>query len=257
MEGAVVEIPNDSQQPLHEGIFVKKGQVLARVRSQQLRILQLQLLQANASLKWAQEEVRRLKPVAGTGGVAANVLWQREAELKMHRTQIGSLKRQLAMIGFSAKHLQALLAFDLSRPAPSGGAAVVDPIVDTIEVRAPIAGRISQFSISPGELVHAHDKLFEIQDTGEIWIKAYYFERDASRLAGGQDAVVRFPANPSLRLKGKVVRIAPELASKDRVLPVWIEVDNPGHFLKEGMLADVTIAVPSGPSALATRDSNK
>lgn len=257
IEGWIVEIPNGSKQPLYEGAPVEKGQVLARIRSQKLRSMQLELLQANASLKWTQDEVARLKPVAKTGGVAAKDLWQREVELKMLRAQIASLKRQLLMIGLSEKHLKALLEVDLTRPMNDSQDPGVDPIVDAIEVRAPISGRLSRFSVSPGELVHAHDKLFEIQDTGEVWIKAYYFEKDASRIAVGQEATVTFPANPALRLQGKVVRIAPQLASKDRVLPVWIEVSNPGHFLKEGMLAEVTVRVPSHPSTLAARKGGK
>jgi multidrug efflux pump subunit AcrA (membrane-fusion protein) len=99
--------------------------------------------------------------------------------------------------------------------------------------------------------------LFEIQDTGDVWIKAYYFERDATQIEVGQDAVLTFPANPSLRLQGKVKRIAPQLASKDRVLPVWIEVTNPGGFLKEGMLAEVDIKVSTIPSTLAARKTRK
>lgn len=274
IEGWIVEIPNSDTRPLHEGVSVKKGQLLARVRSQKLRNMQLELLQANASLKWTENEVERLQPLAKMGGVAAKELWQREAELKMLRSQIASLKRQLAMIGLSQEHLQALLKFDLAGPQKSEArgrrseagnhgqttkakSQKTDPIVDAIEVRAPIAGRIARFSVSPGELVHAHDRMFEIQDTGEVWIKAYYFERDAARIAVGQNATVTFPANPSLRLQGEVVRLAPQLASKERVLPVWIEVANPGHFLKEGMLAEVTVQVPTRPSTLAARKSGK
>ena len=257
IEGWIVKIPNDPQRPLHEGASVRKGQVLARVRSQKLRSMQLELLQANAGLKWTQDAVKRLKPVAKTGGVATKDLWQREAELKVLRSQVVSLKRRLKLIGLTEQHLQSLLKFDLTQPAKSDKESGVDPIVDAIEIRAPITGRISQFSVSPGELVHAHDKLFEIQDTSEVWIKAYYFERAAARIRVGQNAVVTFPSNPNLRLQGKVVRIAPQLASRDRVLPVWIEVSNPKNFLMEGMLADVVVKVPLPPSTLAARKIGK
>eukprot|EP00913_Durusdinium_trenchii_P028463 g26691.t1 len=205
IEGWVAEIPDDPKNPFHEGAYVRKGQVLARVRSQELRNMQLKLLQANAGLAWTQDEVKRLKPVAKSGGVASKDLWQREAELKMLRTQIKSLKRQLSMIGLSQTHLDALLKFDLTRPSKSGMGTAADPIVDTVEIRAPISGQIAKISIAPGELVHAHDKMFEIQNISDVWVKAYYFEQDAPRLDVDQKAVVTFPSNPGLRLQGKVV----------------------------------------------------
>lgn len=287
IDGRVVAISDNQQQPLHEGVSVKRGQVLARVRSQALRNMQLALLQANSRFQWTQAEVTRLRPVAEVGRVPGKELWRLEADLKQLRAQVSSLKRRLTLIGLSRQHLKSLLEFDLTGNQSSelaGRSSEVrgrrsevrnhrqttnakgqktkhnerksDPVVDSIEVRAPIAGRISRFSVSPGELVHGHDKLFEIQRTDEVWIKAFYFERDAARIAVGREAVVTFPANPNLRLEGKVVRISPQLASKERVLPVWIEVRNPNNFLKEGMLAEVVVSVPPVSPTLADRKPN-
>ena len=42
-----------------------------------------------------------------------------------------------------------------------------------------------------------------------------------------------------------MVRISPQMDEKMRVLPVWIEVDNPDHLLKDGMLARVTLMAES------------
>lgn len=257
IDGRVVAISGDQEKPLHEGVPVKRGQVLVRVRSQSLRNMQLELLLANSRFKWTQAEVKRMRPIAQVGGVAGKDVWRLEADLKQLRTRIASLKRRLTLIGLSRQHLKSLLEFDLTRPPKPGLDSQNDPVVDSIEVRAPIAGRISRFSVSPGEPVHGHHKLFEIQHTDEVWIKAYYFERDAARITVGRDAVVTFPADPSLRLEGKVVRIAPQLASPDRVLPVWIEVRNPNNFLKEGMLAEVDVIVPSVSSTLTARKTGR
>ena len=45
--------------------------------------------------------------------------------------------------------------------------------------------------------------------------------------------------------------MAPTLHAGARALPVWIEVDNPGHKLREGMLAELVIrsASPDGQIA--------
>jgi hypothetical protein len=48
-----------------------------------------------------------------------------------------------------------------------------------------------------------------------------------------------------LAITGRVIHIAPTLESSERVLPVWVEVDNPELKLKEGMLAKVAIVTES------------
>jgi hypothetical protein len=72
----------------------------------------------------------------------------------------------------------------------------------------------------------------------------------------GQSAVVTLPSHPNLRLTGDVVRVAPMLASEGRVLPAWIEVENPGGFLKDGMLASVDVHVPSQPTQVVASDGD-
>ena len=62
------------------------------------------------------------------------------------------------------------------------------------------------------------------------------------RLATGTERAVH---------EGKVVRMAPGMNATERVLPVWIEVDNPGGKLIEGMLARVEIDMQSESVALA------
>ena len=61
-----------------------------------------------------------------------------------------------------------------------------------------------------------------------------------------------FPADPNLSRTGEVVRIAPQLISRERVLPIWIEAPNSSGFLKDGMLARVEIDVSAQSSIPST-----
>ena len=106
--------------------------------------------------------------------------------------------------------------------------------------------------------------LFEIQDLSRVWVKAYVFERDVSRVELGQAANVRFAAYPELEASGTVVRISPTMDENERVLPVWVEVVNTDHLLKDGMLARVTLLeksagdqVPGGVAQLMPIESVK
>lgn len=252
---AEVELPTGSKvtatsliegrlQELHvrPGEKVEAGQVLATLRSQPLRDLQLDLLAASVRSSWAEQEVQRLQPLVQAGAVSGKDLWQREADLKTAEQQIASLSRRLTLIGISEQQIKQIRTRATLDARRSDSADV--PLVDTIEIRSPIAGRVADAFLVPGELVHAHDRIVEVQNLDQLWIRAYVREGEAQRVQPGQDAIVTFPANPSLRLHGKVVRTAPALSVGDRVLPLWIEVANPDSFLREGMLARVTIDAP-------------
>ena len=96
--------------------------------------------------------------------------------------------------------------------------------------------------------------------------KGFVYERDANRVQLGQPAHVHFAAYPDLEANGKVVRISPLMHENMRVLPVWVEVSNPDHLLKSGMLARMTIMDESagegrvrgrGPASLASNPPGK
>ena len=124
---------------------------------------------------------------------------------------------------------------DLGVPGAAGA------IVTCLPVRAPADGWLVGWSVVPGQVVQPDDKLFEIHDLSKVWAKGYVFERDAGRIRVGQSARVSFSAYPDLAVAGKIVRTAPIMESSERVLPVWIEVDNPDLRLKQGMLARVAV----------------
>lgn len=231
-------------QTLHvrPGEFVEAGQVLATLHSQPLRDLQLDLLAASVRAAWADREVRRLQPLVEAGAAPGKDLWQREADRKTAQQQMASLSRRLTLIGIPAQQIEQIRARGTLDTPRSGSGDVW--LADTIEIRSPIAGRVAEAFLVPGELVHAHDRILEVQNLDQIWVRAYVREGEAQRVQPGNDAVVTFPANPGLRLQGKIVRTGPTLSLGDRVLPLWIEVANPDSFLREGMLARVTIDAP-------------
>ncbi|MEX0703345.1 MAG: efflux RND transporter periplasmic adaptor subunit [Planctomycetales bacterium] len=245
IEGRVAEIL------VEPGQQVAAGDVVARLASQELRNMQLELLETQAKLDWGRNQVERLRPLAETGMAAARELWERETEAQMLTHRVESLSRKLRLVGLTEAQVDAVRRTDLDAPAN----AVADgmSIVDAVPVRAPLDGRITEFDLVLGQLVHSHDRLFEIQDLKTVWVRAWFFERDAVRVQPGQTAILTFPADPGLRVEGRVLRSGPMLDSAERVLPVWIEVSNPQEFLKERMLAKVVVQVPRvNPGLLVT-----
>jgi cobalt-zinc-cadmium efflux system membrane fusion protein len=240
------------------GQEVQAGDPVATVQSQELRDLQLQFLQTRSRLAWAENEVKRLQPLADSGTVPLNDFWQRQTEAGSLRQDMASLTRRLSLVGVSDEEIQRLREHRLVRDLESSpGTENPAPILDRLTIRAPITGRVAEVFATPGQLVHAHDNLVEIQNTDTVWIKAFLLEEDAPRVQTGQEAEVTFAAHPTLRLTGPVVHVGPTFDSEERLQPVWVEVANPDGFLRNGMLARVRIEVPEAPATAAVEELSR
>ncbi len=243
-----VELPTDRQAiaaPQVEGrvrrILVEPsqqvavGEVLAEVDSLQLRSLQLELLQTVTESRLAQQSLQRLESVSGEGLTPKRQVWELQNEVETLGLHAENVKRQLTLLGLETKAINSLEQADLTQ----AGATVA--LVQTVPVRAPAAGRIVGFHALPGQVVHPDEALFEIHDLSRVWVQGFAYERDASQVAVGQSARVRFAAYPELESAGSVVRISPLMDAHERVLPFWVEVANPEQHLKDGMLARITV----------------
>ena len=218
---------------------VAAGDVLLELDSLQLRSVQLELLQTWTQARLVEQSLHRLEQLGSQGVTAKRQLWEKKSALQTLSLQIESLKRQLTLFGVAPEALRRLEQADLTKPGAGA------ELVQAVPVRAPAAGRIASFNIVPGQVVGRETTLFEIHDLSKVWVKGNVYEKDAHQVHLGQAAHVHFAAYPDLEAKGKVVRISPQMDEKMRVLPVWIEVDNPDHLLKDGMLASVTFMAKS------------
>lgn len=241
VEGRVTRLLADPSQP------VRAGQVLAEVDSLQLRNLQLELLQAAAQMRWAKQSLARMEGAADSGAVPKRTVWQLQNNLEVFSQTVTSLRRKLIFLGLTEEQLVRLEQTDMA--VTSADTA----IVTHVPIRAPANGWLVGFDVVPGQVVRPENRLFEIDDLSKVWAKGYVFEQDAAKVHVGQEVRVTFSAYPDLIVTGKVVRTGATLESSERVLPVWIEVENSDLRLKEGMLAKVSVTTDSSPSVLTAR----
>ena len=214
---------------------VETGQVLAEVDSLRLREVQLELLEALTQARLAGQSLRRLEYLGDAGVTPKRRIWELQNQIETLRHRVASLKRRLVFFGLTHEEIAALERMD-----PTSG-SFDDGLLHGVPVRAPRSGWIVGFHVVPGQIVDRQDTLFEIHDLSKVWVKGYVFERHAAQVTIGQPARVTFSAFPDLEAIGKVVRIAPTMDQSERVLPVWVDVDNPDRLLKEGMLARVAV----------------
>lgn len=233
------------------GERVEAGQVLAEVDSLGLRNLQLDLLRTRLELEWTRAAVDRLTRLVPQGASPRRDLWERESELEVLQTTRAALLSKLRAVGMPEEGLGRLMRAGLDEAAHEG------LIAATVPLRAPSAGRVAHFDAVPGQVVRPSESVFEVHDTARVWVRGFVFEAGTAAIRAGQLARLTFPALPGLEATGAIVRVSPTLEHAERVLPVWVEVENPDGLLAEGMLARAVLSpglADPGVARLGGRD---
>jgi cobalt-zinc-cadmium efflux system membrane fusion protein len=229
---------------VEHGQAVEQGELLAEIESLEFKTLQLDLLQARTQMQQTHAALVRLETISEQQIAAKKELWRRQTEHETHQHAVASLERKLALVGLSDDEIRRIQELDLTA---AGSAERVSAI---LPVRSPIAGRIAEFELVPGQIVRPNEQLFEIHDLSSVWVQAFLFEQDAANVRLGQPVSVGLISEPEFNAIGAVTRVGPVLSSANRVFSVWTELDNRDLRLKEGMSARVSIDI-HGSSALA------
>ena len=218
------------------GQIVATGQVIAEVASLELQNLQLDLLRADLESRLQEVAVRRIRAVGA--GLAGRQLQEAENLFQAARNRRESLREKLLAVGLSRKQVDTLLQDK--------------KVVQTLPLRAPLAGSVVHFNKVLGQTIKAEDPLFEIHDLSRVWVQGYVSERVLARVRIGQRARVRLVADPGFLAEGVVVRSGRVLGTEDRALSVWVELDkDPGRPLPHNLLAGLTLTVRRPQPTLA------
>lgn len=213
--------------PAKEGLFVKRGQLVAKLNSEEtdLRIkgAKAKRDKTKESLSFAQKELDRFTKLKESNSIASNkydeILYNYNAltqELKQSETEIERLL-------YEQKRKQIL---------------------------APISGFISKEHIEVGEWVNPGGPVVTIIDLDRIKVSVDVPERYAVELSSKSDVKVSIRSFPGKIFAGKVQSVIPSGNTGSRTYPVRIIIPNPGMKIKSGMEANVLFSLGSGRSAL-------
>ncbi|WP_165069433.1 efflux RND transporter periplasmic adaptor subunit [Paludisphaera rhizosphaerae] len=133
----------------------------------------------------------------------------------------------LKVLGVRQNQIEAIAAGSLSS--------------ELLPILAPISGHIVRKSIQEGQYVSEGQFLFEIVDLSRVWFVAQVFEDQLGRVEVGRRIEATIPTFPGEVFTGRVALIAPTLDPTTRTAAVRFEIDNPGHRLRPGMYATVTL----------------
>jgi multidrug efflux pump subunit AcrA (membrane-fusion protein) len=124
----------------------------------------------------------------------------------------------------------------------------------SLELRAPIDGRITERKSTVGEHIGKETEVYTISDPTDLWVLAEIKERDIGAVQVGQGATFAALAYPGETFRGTVVLLGNRVESESRTLEVRIEVSNADGRLKPGMFTDVEIATTAIKDVLVISD---
>jgi Cu(I)/Ag(I) efflux system membrane fusion protein len=113
-----------------------------------------------------------------------------------------------------------------------------------VPITAPIGGHVVEKHVAEGQYVNEGDPLFVVADLHAVWIEAKVFEDQIPLLSVGQAVEATVESFPGETFAGTVAFIAPHLDPATRTIDVRYDMENPGHRLRPGMFATVTIRTP-------------
>jgi len=150
------------------------------------------------------------------------------------------------------------LHFDINDPVKEGDVLALlqtpELLGKPLELKAPIAGIVTERQATVGELAGKETQIYTISDPADLWVVAEVKERDIAAVHLGEKAAFGVLAYPGETFRGTVVRIGNRVESASRTLDVRIAVRNEDGRLKPGMFADVEIATTAVKDALIIPD---
>jgi len=199
------------------GDYVKKGQVLAVIRStdvadfeKQRRDAETAVLVAKKNLKAAQELNESKLNTDRDVAAAQKELETSEAEL----TRVSEV--------FNIYHVNKGSDYN---------------------VVAPISGFITDKKINPDMQLPANlaESIFTIAQIDEVFVTANVYETDISKLKLNMPAEIELLSYPGKKFSGRIDRILNVLDPETKTLKIRIRLPNPGYELKPEMAATVFI----------------
>lgn len=198
---------------VEEGDDVTVGEVLARLDGDRLRF---EMQQAEANLRKLQRDYQRNVDLSERGLISA-----------------GDLEK----IQYEMEALQA--AFDLASLE-----------LGYTQIRAPIAGVISERFIKLGNTIDVNAPVFQVTSLEPLISYLHVPEREYRRIDAGQDAAIHIDALTGSQFDAKVSRVSPVIDPATGTFKITIEVSDPSRRLKPGMFGRISIVYDRHANAM-------
>jgi len=223
------------------GESVRSGQVLAEIDSPELGQALADWRKSRSVFTVRQRDFERAQRLLEGKAIAQGEFLSREGEFLIAKAEMESNDSHLHLLGLSHEDVARLTGNE--------------EIHSTFPLRSPIAGKVVDRQINPGEVVEPSKPLFTVGDLTNLWLLARVYEKDLRRLRVGQGVDVLCDALPGESFVGKVDDIGDQVDQDSRTIRVRALLKNPDGKLKPGMFAQARVVVGTDTPAPVVRAS--
>ncbi|NOX92310.1 MAG: efflux RND transporter periplasmic adaptor subunit [Gammaproteobacteria bacterium] len=207
---------------------VRKGQVLAQLRSHSLGQAQAGYLEALARFELAETERTRIEGLWKDGVVAESRWLKVDSEYKSARATLEARRRLLSLAGLSDQQIRQLA----KQP---DRLAVFDLI-------SPIDGLVTRVEIESGQLLGVGQVAFRVDDLSTLWAVVQIPVASLPQVSTGVAAQIRVQASPGQIYRGTLESLGGAVETLSQTVSGRIVLANPDGRLLPGMYAEVTLS---------------
>ncbi|MCS4239037.1 cobalt-zinc-cadmium efflux system membrane fusion protein [Myroides gitamensis] len=201
------------------GDFVKKGQLLAEIRSTDLNEFKTELRATEAELKVAKRELESVSSMYQDGISSQKELLEAEEDVQVLESKLRSAKSNLSM--FNGQNKEGIY-----------------------QIIAPQDGYIVTKSIVTGMTITDTDEpLFTIANLNDVWILANVYATSMRYVNLNAEVQVSTLAYPDEKFKGHISNISQVFDAEERVLKARIVLNNHEMKLRPGMSAEIHLLI--------------
>ena len=199
------------------GDHVKKGQVMAVIRSPEIAGFTKEGVAAQSQVRVAEKNAQVATELYKSGNISEVELINAQRELENAKGELARIQAVLDMYG--------------------AGIGSVYPI------KSPVSGVVVQKNIALNMELRTEDisPVFIVGDLDDIWVMANIYESDITKVHEGYAAEVSTIAYPDKVYLGKVDKIFSLMDAESKVVKAKIILQNPDKELKPEMFAHVKV----------------
>ena len=206
--------------PAEEGMVVRRGQLLARLRTKTLRI---QLDSAVAFYREAGARYQRAKRDLSRIRVLFKQELVTQKDFDDARAEETALKEHLTQLHAEIRRVRDSL--------------------NQSKIVAPFDGWITQEFTEVGQWVEEGGAVIEMVDLSHVKVEIPLPERYVSNIQIQDPVTATFDGLPEFEAQGRVFSLVAQADRTSRTFPVKVEIPNPALAIKSGMVSRVTFQV--------------
>ncbi|MCB0519017.1 MAG: efflux RND transporter periplasmic adaptor subunit [Lewinellaceae bacterium] len=185
-----------------EGMYVKKGVVMAYLENPEFIQHQREYLETAAELTYLRQELERQQTLVDANAGVKKNLQKLQSEVGVKTATLKGIGKQLAYLGINVSGLSP------------------DNIVERIAILAPMTGYITSIKMHDGMYVAPELELMEIVNEDHLHLELDVFEKDIAQVKEGQRISYTVPALGNTVYEGEVNIIGKEFNTANKTVRI-------------------------------------